>query len=65
MPSPGVENCLNTHCPWSGKPVRADSLAEYCGHIVGFCNSGCRDRFEQAVNLFEALLAERQQAPGA
>jgi hypothetical protein len=27
--------------------------------VVGFCNPGCRDKFEAAVNHFEAALAER------
>lgn len=55
-------SCLNTHCPWSGKPVQADSLAEYKGQVVGFCNTGCRDKFEQAVSKFEELLAAEENA---
>ena len=58
-------SCLNTHCPWSGKPVQADSLAEYKGRVVGFCNTGCRDKFEQAVGKFDVLLAAKEKAPGA
>ena len=52
-----MTNCINTHCPWSGKPVQADSLTEYKGHIVGFCNTGCRDKFEEAVSHFDAALS--------
>src|SRR3546814_19999393 len=31
-------------CPWSGNPVAEDSLTRYRGHVVGFCNPGCRDK---------------------
>lgn len=51
-----IENCINTTCPWSGKPVSADSLTVYHGHVVGFCNSGCRDKFEKAIRHFEAVI---------
>ena len=63
MPTPDIENCLNTHFPWSGKPVQADSLTEYKGQVVGFCNTGCRDKFEQAVGKFEELLTGQEKAP--
>lgn len=49
-----IADCINDTCPWSGKPVRADSLTEYDGRVVGFCNTGCRDKFETAVRHFEA-----------
>ncbi len=32
-----IADCINETCPWSGKPVQADSLTEYDGHVVGFC----------------------------
>lgn len=38
---------INKFCPRSGKPVESDSLTEYRGHVVGFCNPGCRDDFAQ------------------
>ena len=63
MPTPDTEICINTHCPWSGEPVQADSLTEYKGQVVGFCNTGCRDKFEQAVGKFEELLAEKVISP--
>jgi len=44
---------INDTCPWSGKPVSADSLTLYKGQVVGFCNTGCRDKFEKAVEHFE------------
>jgi hypothetical protein len=49
-----LEDCINSTCPWSGKPVAADSLTLYGGQVVGFCNIGCRDKFETAVKHFEA-----------
>jgi hypothetical protein len=48
-----LEYCINETCSWSGKRVRADSLTLYRGHVVGFCNPGCRDKFEQAITRFE------------
>ena len=58
-----VEDAVNETCPWSGKPVAADSLTLYNGAVVGFCSPGCRDKFERAVRHFEdALQARRAQA---
>ena len=54
-----LEDALNETCPWSGKPIAADSLTLYKEAVVGFCNPGCRDKFEVAVKHFEAALAER------
>lgn len=34
----------NDACPYSGKPVAADSLAEIDGKVIGFCNPFCRDK---------------------
>ena len=52
-----LQDCINETCPWSGKPVRADALTLYQGHVVGFCNPGCRDKFEQAITQFEKARA--------
>ncbi len=49
--------CVNAHCPWSGKRVSPDSLTLYRGRVVGFCNSGCRDKFEAAVTVFDAAMS--------
>ena len=57
MPDLELSECINETCPWSGKPVQADSLTEYGGQVVGFCNTGCRDKFEGAVRHFEAAKA--------
>ncbi len=35
---------VNDACPFSGKPVAAYSLAEVAGTVIGFCNTGCRDK---------------------
>ena len=48
-----IDDCINETCPWSGKLVQADSLALYGDNVVGFCNPGCRDKFESAVRHFE------------
>jgi hypothetical protein len=55
-----IEDAVNETCPWSGKPIAADSLTRYAGAVVGFCNPGCRDKFEKAVNHFESALANRR-----
>ena len=49
-----IDKCINEVCPWSGDPVSPDSLTLYKGQVVGFCNPGCRDKFEKAVQAFEA-----------
>ena len=51
-----LEDCVNDTCPWSGKPVSADSLTTYRGKTVGFCNTGCRDKFEAAARAFDAKI---------
>ncbi|AXS39384.1 glutathione S-transferase [Breoghania sp. L-A4] len=54
-----IQDCINAVCPWSGNPVDAESLTLYRGHVVGFCNTGCRDKFDAATGVFEAALAAR------
>ena len=54
-----LQDAINEHCPWSGKPVAADSLTLYRGHVVGFCNAGCKDKFEKAVSVFEAAASKK------
>ena len=53
-----LEDCVNDICPWSGDPVSADSLTQYKGAVVGFCNTGCRDKFEKAALLFDAAIQD-------
>ncbi len=52
-----LEDAVNELCPWSGDPISADSLTLYKGQVVGFCNSGCRDKFEKATTAFDLALA--------
>jgi YHS domain-containing protein len=54
-----IEDCVNDVCPWSGKKVNADSLTTYQGKVVGFCNPGCRDKFDSARNAFDAVIEGR------
>jgi hypothetical protein len=56
-----LADAINDRCPWSGEPVRADSLTLYRGAVVGFCNTGCRDKFETAVALFEQCLQAQEE----
>ena len=51
-----LEDCVNQICPWSGDPVSADALTTYRGRVVGFCNPGCRDKFEKATAAFDARI---------
>ena len=51
-----LEDCVNDVCPWSGKPVSADSLTLYRGKVVGFCNPGCRDKFVSATRALDAAI---------
>ena len=53
MSAPDINDCINATCPWSGKQVQADSLTVYDEQVVGFCNPGCRDKFESAIRHFE------------
>ena len=55
-----LEDCVNTHCPWSGEPVSADSLTLYRGKVVGFCNTGCRDKFEAATRAFDSAIESQR-----
>jgi hypothetical protein len=55
-----LEDCVNQTCPWSGKPVSADSLTLYRGKVVGFCNTGCRDKFEAATRAFDQAIEGKE-----
>jgi hypothetical protein len=54
-----LEDCVNDTCPWSGEPVSADSLTRYREQVVGFCNTGCRDKFEAAMAAFDNAIEAR------
>jgi len=51
-----IKDCVNTHCPNSGKPVTVEGLTLYKGKVVGFCNTNCRAHFENIIEKFEASL---------
>lgn len=53
-----LADAVNATCPWSGDPVKADSLTLYKGEVVGFCNPGCRDKFANAATLFDTSIAK-------
>jgi hypothetical protein len=55
-----LEDCVNDTCPWSGKPVSRDALTRYNDQVVGFCNSGCRDKFESAARAFDTAIEGRR-----
>ncbi|MEX6724453.1 glutathione S-transferase [Parapedomonas caeni] len=61
MTGPRLADCVNETCPWSGKPVQADSLTRYRGRVVGFCNPGCRDKFDAATQAFDTLIDGARQ----
>lgn len=54
-----LEDCINAICPWSGDAVSEDSLTLYKGQVVGFCNTGCRDKFNKAIKVFERELGNQ------
>ena len=51
-----IKNAINENYPWSGNPIDEGPLTTYKGQVVGFCNTGCRDKFEKAVDLFDDLI---------
>jgi len=53
-----LKDAVNENCPWSGKPIAADALTLYKGKVVGFCNPGCRDKFEKALSMFDGVLSK-------
>ena len=55
-----LEDCVNEVCPWSGEPVSDDSLTLYQGKVVGFCNPGCRDKFEKATADFDTAIERKK-----
>jgi hypothetical protein len=56
-----LKDAVNETCPWSGNPVAEDSLILYRGHVVGFCNPGCRDKFERATAAFDGAIEARSR----
>lgn len=52
-----VADAINAECPYSGKPVREDSLATIDGKVVGFCNTFCRDKSVADAAAWPKLMA--------
>jgi hypothetical protein len=52
-----IADAVNETCPWSGRPIAADSLTLHRDRVVGFCNPGCRDKFAAAVDHFDRAIA--------
>jgi len=57
-----LADCINACCPFSGKPVVANSLTLHHGRVVGFCNPSCCEKFaanpgdfSDAVVTFDAI----------
>ena len=57
---------INKFCPRFGKPVKPDSLTEYRGYTVGFCNPGCSSDFAKNfqaspndTQYFDVLIKEK------
>ena len=61
MAALNFEDCINETCPWSGRAVQPDSLTLYEGQVVGFCNTGCRDKFDRAIQHFERARQTRSE----
>ncbi len=59
MSAPRCEDAVNQVCPWSGKPISDDGLTVYRGAVVGFCNPGCRDKFDAAITAFDRAIETR------
>ncbi|CAM3267683.1 MULTISPECIES: glutathione S-transferase [Sphingomonas] len=53
------EDAVNDVCPWSGKPISDNGLTVYRGAVVGFCNPGCRDKFDAAITAFDRAIETR------
>lgn len=56
-------DAVNEACPYSGKPVAADSLAEIDGLIVGFCNPFCCRRGMADAESWPTVMAAMGRPP--
>jgi|GEM_PF-74017 len=52
---------INARCPRSGHAISSDSLTQYRGWTVGFCNQGCRDSFasDNSLSPLDCLYFDR------
>ncbi|WP_300038900.1 galactose oxidase early set domain-containing protein [uncultured Roseobacter sp.] len=51
---------INKTCPWTRRPVSADALTTFEGHVVGFNAVEDRDRFEAAAAIAAAHYPPRK-----
>jgi glutathione S-transferase len=67
LPARAVEGVdpVNAFCPYSGNPVRADSLAEIDGVAIGYCNPFCRDKTVADAEAWPATVETLRKAKGA
>mgnify|MGYP002624651957 CR=1 FL=1 len=49
---------LQTECPVSGKPIKADQMVEYKGQKVYFCCPGCPGAFEKEPEKFSGKVPQ-------
>lgn len=59
METLAIGDAVNERCPWSNEPISADALTVYRGSVVGFCNTGCRDKFAAAIAAFDAAIERK------
>ncbi|MEM7543907.1 MAG: glutathione S-transferase [Pseudomonadota bacterium] len=53
---------VNDACPYSGRPVAPDSLAEIDGVVIGYCNPLCRDKSVADAGAWPATMAMLDEA---
>lgn len=53
---------VNDACPYSGKPVSPDSLAEIDGVVIGYCNPFCRDKSAADAEAWPETVAALETA---
>lgn len=59
LPAAAAEGTMpvNDRCPFSGLPVKPDSLATVAGTVVGFCNTFCRDKVVADAEAWPQVMA--------
>ena len=54
-----IDDCINETCPWSGKPVQADSLALYDKHFLAMMSSDSAIRAAATSLKARSILKKR------
>ena len=63
MARAGVEGPYGAHFGWNDKDLYVIGKGEEShnrGKVVGFCNTGCRDKFEAATRAFDAAIEGKE-----